>query len=64
MSWLIVAAECVTALAASVAAFQAYRARKKVEVIHIQINGRMDEMIAAAEKVAHATGVLEGREER
>jgi hypothetical protein len=54
----------VTAIAAVLSAFYAWRATKKVETVHLMINSRMDDWIAAAEKVAHAAGVVEGAQQQ
>jgi hypothetical protein len=50
----------VTAVSAVVAAYFSYRATRKVETVHLLINSRMDELVAASEKAAHAAGVVEG----
>ena len=52
------------ALPAIVAAFYAWRAKSQVTRLHVQINSRMDDWLKAAQAVAHAEGVTEGRGDR
>ena len=47
----------VSPLLTCVAAFFAWRAKKGVSEIHVMINSRMTDWMAAAEKAAHAAGV-------
>jgi hypothetical protein len=50
----------ITAVSAIVAAYFSYRATRKVETVHLLINSRMDELVRASEKAAHAAGMVEG----
>jgi hypothetical protein len=45
-----------TALAALGAAWLSYAAKKDVKEIHLQVNSRMDKLLAVTEEAAHAKG--------
>ena len=50
----------VAHIPAYIAAWYAWKARKEVKVLHVQINSRVDELIAAARR----EGVTEGEAKR
>lgn len=55
--WLQLATALATLVAAFVAAYQAFKTHKLV-------NSRMTKLLALTEKLAHAQGLKEGREEK
>ena len=48
--------QLATALAAVVAGLLSYLAKKDVHEIHLQVNSRMDKLLAVTEQAAHSQG--------
>jgi hypothetical protein len=54
-------AQLITAAAAILAVVQSMRNGKKIEDVHISIDGRMDQLLEVSKKVAHSAGVDDER---
>jgi hypothetical protein len=57
-------AEIITAAAALGAVLMSWRNSTKIQDVHVSINSRMDQLLAATGLAARANGVAQGRRER
>jgi hypothetical protein len=53
----------ISALAAIGAVYMSWRNSQKIQSVHVDINSRMDQLLAETKLSAHADGVEQGRAE-
>lgn len=64
MGWTVQAfAEIITAVAAIGALIVTFWNNQKIQEVHILINSRLDQLLAASAQAARANGVVQGRKD-
>lgn len=59
--WIALIAATPPTIASSVAIVMAIRAKNRSDVLHVQMNSRMDELLESTRAQANATGEARGR---
>lgn len=59
--WIILATQSVTLLAALLSLWSSRKNKAAIQSIHVSINSRMDQLLAATKSDAHQAGVTEGQ---